>query len=173
MKMEHRSFEWRLACLVGIFAAAVAMTTGCSRIRYAKEGDPLWPLMGAKFQLVTDCYVVKYVNPRDGLDEPMLTCNIEKPGIGSPGLPSDVSDEFVGRVFEGKRIVGMVPRGTTVEITGVKWLVSFEDEIPILEVERLGDEGEKMADAKYDVISLLNMKHPEMGFDQAIARRVP
>ena len=148
------------------------MSTGCSRMQYAKEGDPLWPLVGTTWVLLADCYVVQYVDPSDGLNGPMLTCNIKKPGIGSRELPVEVKSEFVGRVYGTEKIIGIVSKGSAIRISGIKWLVSVEDKIPIFEVEQVGEDEKGKSGTKYDVIWLLNRRHLEAGFDESIAQRV-
>ena len=151
-----------------IFIAA----SGCSRLQDVKKGDPLWPLIGTKYTLVTDCYVVQYVESNDGLKGPILTCNIKKPGTGSPELPVAVKSDFIGRVYGSVKVIGIVLRGTLIKIAGVKRLVSFEDKIPILEVEKIGPDGREMPDEKYDVLWLLNRKNINLGFDESVAHRI-
>ena len=169
MIMMRRKKIRCLTFFIGILT--VTIVAGCSRMRYAKEGDKLWPLVGTKYVLLTDCYIVRYVDQEDGLNRPMLSCNINKPGIGSPELPVEVKRESIGQFFRGVRVVGTLSKGSMIRIFGIKRLESFEDRIPIFEVERVAEDG-KATDERYDVIRILDRMGFDAKLDESVARRV-
>jgi hypothetical protein len=173
LKMIRVEFGFRRfegAAIAGVIGVLAMLFASCSRIRNAEKNDPLVSVIGTKYVLQVDGYIVKYTHPRDGISGPMLTCNAGRPGLGSPELPVEVSAKYIGQTFGPVTIVGKIARGLILEIVGVKYLVSFEDKIPIFEVRVLGD-NVRADDKTYDVIWLLDRRHPENGFDASIARR--
>lgn len=103
---------------------------------------------------------------------PMITCNIEKPGTGSPSLPITVATKYIGSVFDQLKITGTLSKGSRIRVIAAKQINSVEDQIPFLEVEARPMDSPQSKPAAYAVFWLLNRDKPALGFDSDVARQI-
>jgi hypothetical protein len=171
-KKKFNAFQSCAIVLAILVAGFFTFNAGCTREKYIDKNDPLWDLVGAEYELITDCYVVEYHDPNVDLKGPMITCNINKPGIGSPELPLEVKKENIGRVYDSIKIIGIIPKGTQLKIIAIKRLISSEVRIWIFEVALTAPVKDQAVGQKYDVLWLLNRKDINLGFDESVARRI-
>ena len=157
---------WTLLLVVGF----LGFLAGCERVEDLDKNDPLRNLIGVKYETLVDCYVVNYSDKLPGASYPMITCNINKPGVGSPELPLEAKESNVGKDFGGVKVVGIVPSGSKLKVIGIKKLVSIESKILIFDVNLLTPTKGFPINQEYSIIWLLNRKSPELGLDEDVAR---
>lgn len=105
---------------IGTISVALLILSGCAFFR----GEKIFtPPTAIRYQLVSDCYVVKNVSLKESCE---IICDIDGHLFSVHGLPRTVSNASIGQRYGRYTVVGIVTRGEVVNVVGIMIGDSFE-----------------------------------------------
>lgn len=145
----------------------IAVLSGCSKTTYLDETEPYSALIGKRYKLVTDCFLVQHPKKKHQSKYPQIMCNVNIPGIGYSFLPMEVSGSDIGKIYGIFKIINILPKGSTFTLTSVREERTVE--MRLLYFEILFHEEELQYIELVDAISVLDDSSEPHNFHEAVA----
>lgn len=110
--MKFRKLIFVIICIV--------VLSGCSKTTYLDEVEPYSALIGKRYKLVTDCFLVQHPKKKQQSKYPQIMCNVNIPGIGYSFLPLEVHSSDVGKLYGELKVLKILPKGSIFGLRSIR-----------------------------------------------------